>query len=92
MANGAIRQWYPRKVVDAASAHDLRVALKQHLQFLAPEQGTRNPTVLASLRQCRSCWRLTVVLARSSREDSDLEADEHGGRHSRESRPTHGSR
>jgi site-specific recombinase XerD len=50
MANSAIRQWYRRKVLDAASADDLRVALKKFFQFLATEKEIRNPKVLASLR------------------------------------------
>ena len=50
MANSAFRQWYKRKVLDAASADDLRVALKRFFHFLAAEKGIHNPTVLASLR------------------------------------------
>ena len=50
MANSAFRQWYRRKVLDAASADDLRVALKRFFHFLAAEKGIHNPKVLDSLR------------------------------------------
>ena len=50
MANSAFRQWYKRKVLDAATADDLRVALKRFFQFLATEKGIHNPKVLASFR------------------------------------------
>ncbi len=50
MANSAFRQWYRRKVLQAASADDLRVALKRFFHFLAAEKGIHNPKVLASLR------------------------------------------
>jgi hypothetical protein len=50
MANSAFRQWYRRKVLDAASADDLRVALKKFFHFLATEKGIHNPKVLASFR------------------------------------------
>ncbi len=50
MANSAFRQWYKRKVLDAATADDLRVALKKFFQFLATEKGIHNPKVLASFR------------------------------------------
>ena len=50
MANSAFRQWYQRKVLDAATADDLRVALTKFFQFLDTEQGLHNPTVLAAFR------------------------------------------
>ncbi len=50
MANSAFRQWYKRKVLDTATADDLRVALKRFFQFLATEKGIHNPKVLASLQ------------------------------------------
>ena len=50
MANSAFRQWYKRKVLDAATPDDLRVALKRFFQFLAMEKGIHNPKVLASLQ------------------------------------------
>ena len=50
MANSAFRQWYRRKVLDAASADDLRVALKRFFHFLATEKGIHNLKVLASLQ------------------------------------------
>jgi hypothetical protein len=50
MANSAFRQWSTRKVLDAATADDLRVALKRFFQFLATEKGIHNPKVVASLR------------------------------------------
>ncbi len=50
MANSAFRQWYKRKVLDAATPDDLRVALKRFFQFLATEKGIHNPKVLASLQ------------------------------------------
>ena len=50
MANSAFRQWYKRKVLDAATPEDLRVALKRFFQFLATEKGLHNLKVLASLR------------------------------------------
>ncbi len=50
MANSAFRQWYKRKVWDATTADELRVALKKFFHFLETEQGIRNPQVLASLR------------------------------------------
>ncbi len=50
MANSAFRQWYKRKVLDSATADDLRAALKKFFQFLATEKGIHNPKVLASLR------------------------------------------
>ena len=50
MANSAFRQWYKRKVLDAATPDDLRVALKRFFQFLATEKGIHNLKVLASLQ------------------------------------------
>ncbi len=50
MANSAFRQWYKRKVLDAATVDDLRVALKKFFQFLATEKGIHNPKVLAAFR------------------------------------------
>ena len=50
MANSAFRQWYQRQVLDAATADDLRVALKRFFQFLATEKGIYNPKVLDALR------------------------------------------
>ena len=50
MANSAFRHWYKRKVLDAATPDDLRVALKRFFQFLATEKGIHNPKVVASLR------------------------------------------
>ena len=50
MANSAFRHWYKRKVLDAATPDDLRVALKRFFQFLATEKGIHNPKVLASLQ------------------------------------------
>ncbi len=50
MATSAFRHWYKRKVLDAATADDLRVALKRFFQFLATEKGIHNPRVLASFR------------------------------------------
>ena len=38
MANSAFRQWYRRKVLDAATPDELRVALKKLFQFLATEK------------------------------------------------------
>ena len=50
MSNSASRQWYTRKVLEAATGDDLRVALKKFFQFLATEQGIHNPKVLASFQ------------------------------------------
>ena len=50
MANSAFRHWYTRKVLDAATPDDLRVALKRFFQFLATEKGIHNLKVLASLQ------------------------------------------
>ena len=50
MANSAFRQWYKRKVWDATTADELRVALKRFFHFLETEQGLRNPKVRDSLR------------------------------------------
>ncbi len=50
MANSAFRQWYKRKVWDATTADELRVALKKFFHFLETEKGLRNRKVLDSLR------------------------------------------
>ena len=50
MANTHFRRWYKRKVWDAATADDLRVALKRFFQFLATEKGIQNPKVVESLK------------------------------------------
>ena len=50
MANTHFRRWYKRKVWDAATADDLRVALKRFFQFLATEKGIQNPRVFESLK------------------------------------------
>ncbi len=49
MANSAFRQWYKRKVWDATTADELRVALKRFFHFLETEKGLRNPKVRDSL-------------------------------------------
>ena len=86
MANSAFRQWYRRKVLGAATADDLRVALKTSFQVLATEQGIHNPQVVApsgraggadsSPRPCR-------VRARSVHQDHQLAAEEHWSQHRR---------
>ena len=50
MVNTHFRRWYKRKVLDAATADDLRVALKRFFQFLATEKGIQNPKVSESLK------------------------------------------
>ena len=50
MVNTHFRQWYKRKVLDAATANDLRVALQKFFQFLEAEKGVQNPKVLSALR------------------------------------------
>jgi hypothetical protein len=49
MVNTHFRQWYKRKVLDASTANDLRVALRKFFQFLAAEKGIQNPKVLDAL-------------------------------------------
>jgi len=50
MANTHFRQWYKRKVWDAATPDDLRVALKKFFQFLDAEKSIHNPRVLESFK------------------------------------------
>ncbi len=50
IVNTHFRQWYKRKVLDAASAIDVRVALRKFFQFLAAEKGIQNPKVLDALK------------------------------------------
>ena len=50
MVNTHFRRWYKRKVLDAATGDDLRVALKRFFQFLATEKGIHNPKVIESLK------------------------------------------
>lgn len=49
IANSHFRQWYKRKVLDSASAEDLRIALKKFFLFLEREKGIKNTKVLESL-------------------------------------------
>jgi site-specific recombinase XerD len=50
MVNTHFRQWYKRKVLDAATPDDLRVALKRFFQFLETRKGIDNPKVRDALR------------------------------------------
>ena len=50
IVNTHFRQWYKRKVLDAATVNDLRVALRKFFQFLETEKGIQNAKVLDALK------------------------------------------
>lgn len=50
MVNSHFRRWYQRKVWDATTPDELRVALTKFFQFLDLHQSIRNAKVLAALK------------------------------------------
>ena len=50
MVNSQFRSWYKRKVCDASTESDLRVALKKFFEFLATEKSIINRKALDALK------------------------------------------